>query len=71
MIRSLVAAMLLSLGHPALAETGESSTFALIIGVNQGPDRDTVPLRYADDDAARYRDLFQEIGARTQLLASL
>jgi hypothetical protein len=72
MIRSLAAAVLcLSLGHPARAETGGASTFALIIGVNQSPERDLLPLRYADDDAARYRDLFRELGARTYLLASL
>jgi hypothetical protein len=71
MIRSLMAAMfILSLAHPARGETG-TATIALIIGVNQSPDPDLVPLRYADDDAARYRDLFHELGARTHLLASL
>jgi len=72
MIRSLAAAMsILSLAHPALGETAGTAVFALIIGVNQSPDRDLLPLRYADDDAARYRDLFHELGARTHLLASL
>ncbi|HXU82275.1 MAG TPA: hypothetical protein VN914_12820, partial [Polyangia bacterium] len=72
MIRTLVAAVsLLSLGQAARAETTGAATFALIIGVNQSPERDLLPLRYADDDAARYRDLFRELGARTHLLASL
>lgn len=45
--------------------------FALIIGVNQSLDGEARLLRYADDDAARYRDLFQALGVRTFLLATL
>jgi hypothetical protein len=45
--------------------------FALILGVNQSPSPDLKPLRYADDDAARYRDLFRTLGARTFLLSTL
>ena len=54
--------------------TSESATrplFALIIGVNRNPERDQPPLHYADDDAARYLDLFQRLGASTALLATL
>jgi len=43
--------------------------FALIVGVNTSVDRELPTLRYADDDAALYRDLFHELGARTYLLA--
>jgi hypothetical protein len=53
------------------ATSGHSAGFALIIGVNQSVDRDARPLRYADDDAARYRDLFRALGVRTYLLATL
>src|SRR5438105_4560448 len=49
----------------------ESALFALIIGVNRNPERDQPPLHYADDDAARYLDLFQRLGASTALLATL
>ena len=49
-------------GAPAIA------TFALIIGVNASPDARLPPLQYADDDAARYLDLFRALGARTYLL---
>src|SRR5262249_51826378 len=42
--------------------------FALIIGVNQSVDSETPALRYADDDAARYLDLFRSLGARAYVL---
>jgi hypothetical protein len=46
----------------------ELAIYALIVGVNQSVDADLPPLRYADDDAARYQDLFRSLGARTYLL---
>jgi hypothetical protein len=45
--------------------------FALIIGVNASGSPDRPPLRYADDDAARYLDLFRALGARSTVLARL
>src|SRR5262249_34408505 len=42
--------------------------FAIIIGVNRGIDPELPTLRYADDDAARYLELFRSLGARTYLL---
>jgi hypothetical protein len=66
----LIAAFILLLPLPAAAEP-QSATFALIVGVNRGADRDLPMLRYADDDAARYQALFRLIGARTHLLARL
>jgi len=53
------------------ASDGSSATFALIIGVNASLDPDVRPLQYADDDAARYLDLFRALGARTYLLTRL
>jgi hypothetical protein len=45
--------------------------FALILGVNRSVDADAAQLRYADDDAAKYLDLFRGLGARTYLLSRL
>lgn len=53
------------------AEPPGYASFALIIGVNRSVDRDATPLRYADDDAARYLDLFRTLGARSYVLARL
>jgi hypothetical protein len=62
-------ALLLSLVSPETAHATErKAMFALILGVNQSVDRELAPLRYADDDAAAYLDLFRHLGARTYLL---
>lgn len=53
------------------AEERPQATFAFIVGVNRSVDADELPLRYADDDAARYQDLFRLLGARTYLLARM
>jgi hypothetical protein len=55
----------------AAAPTAPTKSFALVIGVNRSIDPKIAPLRYADDDAVRYRDLFRAVGARTVTLASL
>ncbi len=55
--------------HAQVAPT--SARFALIIGVNTSVDTDVKPLRYADDDAARWQELFRLLGARTWLMARL
>jgi hypothetical protein len=46
----------------------EYASFALIVGVNRSIDADVAVLRYADDDAARYLDLFRSLGARSYVL---
>ncbi|MCY1073166.1 caspase family protein [Archangium lansingense] len=56
---------------PAEGEAPRVASFALILGVNRSYDRAQKPLRFADDDAARYLDLFRLLGARTYLLARL
>jgi hypothetical protein len=58
---------------PADASAGQDkyAVFALIIGVNQSVDKELGRLRYADDDAARYFDLFRTLGSRTYLLTRL
>lgn len=65
-------ALVVSTGIDALAaETvvAPPARFAVILGVNNSVDKDTQPLRYADDDAASYQDLFRTLGARTYLLS--
>lgn len=68
-----VALVLAWAASPAWAGEPERprAVFALIVGVNQSVDENEAPLRYADDDAARYLDLFRLLGARTYLLARL
>jgi len=50
------------------AETGGVARFALILGVNRGVDPELPLLHYADDDAARYSELFGALGVRVHLL---
>jgi hypothetical protein len=49
-------------------EPASYATFALIIGVNRSVDPESRLLRYADDDAARYLELFRSLGARSYVL---
>jgi hypothetical protein len=53
---------------PILSPKEGAARFVLIIGVNRSVDADLPLLRYADDDAARYQDLFRSLGGRTYLL---
>jgi hypothetical protein len=50
------------------AETGGVARFALIVGANRGSDPALPLLHYADDDAARYGELFGALGVRVHLL---
>jgi Caspase domain len=45
-----------------------SALFALVVGVNRSVDPEAKVLRYADDDAARYLELFRLLGARSYVL---
>jgi len=72
-VAALVVAVLAALcaaASPARADEPRetTATFAIIIGSNVSVDSELPPLRYADDDAARYFDLFRLLGARTYLL---
>jgi hypothetical protein len=55
----------------AEARPGNQASFALIVGVNRSVDEHAPLLRYADDDAARYVELFRSLGARSYVLARL
>ncbi|MDX2022050.1 MAG: caspase family protein [Deltaproteobacteria bacterium] len=66
---SLVLSLFLSVlcaGGPARAETA-TSTFALIVGVNHSPDSSQT-LHYADDDAAKYAEMFGSFGITSRVL---
>ncbi len=51
-----------------LAGEAAYASFAFIVGVNKSVDPEVTPLRYADDDAARYLELFRSLGARSYVL---
>jgi hypothetical protein len=58
--------------HDADHEAGHEVTparFAVVVGVNHAVDRDIPALRYADDDAAGYLEMFRALGARTYLVS--
>ncbi|MBS2011676.1 MAG: hypothetical protein JST00_02085 [Deltaproteobacteria bacterium] len=57
--------------NTAWAETAppaNRAVFAIVVGSNASVDTELAPLKYADDDAARWVDLFRLLGARTYLL---
>lgn len=56
--------------NPLLART-PTATFAVVIGVNKSIDPRQKLLRYADDDAARYVEVFRAMDARTYVLTRL
>jgi hypothetical protein len=71
MKRAVIAALMLVAGLARASEKPAPATFALIVGVNQSQDEKLGTLRYADDDAARYQELFRSLGARTYLVTRL
>lgn len=58
----LLAALLLAPLARAADETLPPALFALIIGSNQSPKPELPTLRHADDDAAKYFELFSQLG---------
>lgn len=69
---ALFSVVLFLIGAPGPSPRAEPTTpvasFALLIGVNRSVDPSEAPLRYADDDAALYFELFRGLGARTYLV---
>lgn len=53
---------------PRAGNARDRSVYAVIIGNNVAPGSKLKPLRYADDDAARFAELFTSAGIHTQLL---
>jgi hypothetical protein len=69
LIRWVVALVLIAGPASAAERAATPARFAVVIGANQSVDPGVAPLRYADDDAANYQDLFRTLGARTYLLS--
>ncbi len=57
----------------ALSATGSATTvrFAVVIGNNRADSANTMPLRYADDDAVATHALLSQAGVRSRLLVRL
>jgi len=62
--------VLLLAALPALAADPDAAV-AVVVGHNASPDLDRPALRYADDDAVQYAELFDELGCHTHLLTEL
>jgi hypothetical protein len=67
----LVVLALATLSPAAAAAPSSGTSIVLIVGVNHSIDAGVADLRFADDDAARYFDLFTALGSQTTLLARL
>lgn len=52
-------------------ELGPTKAYAVIVANNQASDGSLAPLNFADDDGARYFELFSTIAARVELLSVL
>lgn len=75
MIRALLAAMIFGsaslLATAAGAEAAPTRSYALIVANNSSVDDGVEPLRYADDDGARFFELFDDITDGAVLLTTL
>ncbi|NOZ86895.1 MAG: PEGA domain-containing protein [Deltaproteobacteria bacterium] len=60
-----------AMGAAFTAGAGEKRLYAVVIGNDQSLDKGVSPLSYADDDAAKYFELFKAMGARVALFAVL
>ena len=71
MISSLVAVLLSQ--WPSLGSAGEPSPrrYAIVIANNYSLDSGVTPLAYADDDGAKYYELFAALNAQVRFLAVL
>ena len=65
----------LMLGVTAMAQQAQAQEvggrYAIVVGYNQASDPNKRPLRFADDDAVQYANLFRQMGIDTQLLVEL
>ncbi len=63
--------VLLLCGMSSIAVAQELPHYAVIIGHNDSTDPNLTPLKYADDDAVRYQEVFSVIASETHLLTTL
>jgi hypothetical protein len=66
-----IALALLALALPVRSEARQVSHHVLVVAHNQSLDRGVRPLRFADDDGARFFELYSEAAADVSLLAVL
>ncbi|MFO0728912.1 MAG: caspase family protein [Myxococcota bacterium] len=66
---ALTALLCVAATPPAGSET--TKTYAVIVASNTAPDSSLTPLRYADDDGARFYELFATVSDDVQLLTVL
>lgn len=66
--RYLVAATLLAAATLAPDAHAETTRYAVVVGHNGSQDPELQPLRYADDDAIRYWELFRTVADHAVLL---
>jgi hypothetical protein len=72
-VRSIVLFPVFLLASTALASPAqESTTLVLVVASNRGPALDRPPLQYADDDGAKYHEVFASLAgaANTTLLTA-
>ena len=69
----LLPAFLMASAALAAVPVAPSTTLGLVVASNRGPALDRPPLQYADDDGAKYHEVFASLAgeANTTLLAQL
>jgi hypothetical protein len=72
-VRSLLLILALLCARTVQAGTTEPTTLVLVVASNRGPALDRPPLQYADDDGAKYREVFASLAGEdnTVLLTEL
>ncbi len=71
-VASRLAVLLAVFTVPRLSTAaGEHRRYALIVATNRSLDADAEPLRFADDDGARYHELFAVAAREAHLLAEM
>ena len=69
--RQALAALALVLLLPGAAAAEAEQVFAVVVGNNRSTDAKLPILKYADDDAARFAELFNSLGGQVSLLTVL
>jgi hypothetical protein len=72
-VRALLTILAVLCAQTAQARAAGSTTLVLVVASNRGPALDRPPLQYADDDGAKYREVFASLAGEdnTVLLTEL